>query len=151
MNRSEKAWKFRKWFLVFVIAWVFCGALFAAVQIVKDLLEGAKPFQPTVFTEFFACEGPDPITGKPQNPVSTFSSSVDAVYVCGYLKANGSVRLQFVPIYEGEPEGWFILEEYQTGYVFEEIPESRRKLGHYRVEVHMGRAKLATTEFTITP
>jgi hypothetical protein len=151
MDRSEKVRKIRKWFMVLVIAWVFLGVAYSAAQIVADLLEGGKPFQPTVFSEFFACEGRDPITGRPQEPVTTFSLGADAIYLCGHLKANGSVRLQFVPIYEGEPEGWFILEEYRTGYVFEEFPVFRRKLGHYRIEVHMGRAKLASTEFRIVP
>jgi hypothetical protein len=147
-----KVHKFQKWFMVFCLAWVSCGVLFAAAEVAMGLVQGVKPFQPTVFTEFFACEGPDPLTGLPLEPVSTFSVSQDAIYVCGYLEAGGPVRLSFVPIYEGKPEGWFVLEEYQPGYVFVEILESRRKRpGHYRVEVHKGRSRLATTEFTIVP
>jgi hypothetical protein len=152
MHRSEKVRIFRKWLMILGIAGVSCGILLTTAQTVTDLLRGADPFQPTVFTEFFACAGPDPLTGKPQKPVSIFSCDADAVYVCGYLQAGGSVWLRFVPIYDGKPQGRSILGEYQPGYIFVEILKSQRKTpGHYRVEVHKGRTKLATTEFTIVP
>lgn len=151
MVGDEKVQRFRKWFIAFVIVWVSCGVVVTAAQIIRSLLEGATPFGHTEFTEFFMCEGPDSITGCPREPISTFSSTAEAVYVCGHLEANGSVRLRFLLVYEGKPVGWFVRKEYRTGDVFEPIPSSQRQPGDYRVEVHMGRAKLATTEFTIVP
>jgi hypothetical protein len=104
-----------------------------------------------MFTEFSACEGLDPVTKQPQKAMTEFLSTTETIYACGHLEANGSVHLRFLLVYEEDPIGWFARGEYQTGYLLEQIPPTQRKPGHYRVEVHMRRSKLASTEFTIVP
>lgn len=103
------------------------------------------------FTEFFTCEGLDPSTGLPREPKTTFSSTTEAIYVCGYLEVDGSVFLSLILFYEEEAVNWFgPSRRYTTGYVLEEIPHQMwRDPGHYRVEALWGRRKVAFTEFTI--
>ena len=152
MNRHQRVLQCRKWFILAAIVAVACGLLSTTAQIVKFYLEGARPFQPTYFTDFFACGGVDPITGECLPAQDTFSSGEEAIYVCGNLEANGVARLGFHLKYEHESLGWFITSKpYRTGLVIEEIPRHQRQPGRYRVQVRMGRSNLASTEFTIVP
>jgi hypothetical protein len=152
MKKHQRVLQFRKWFILAAIVSVACGLLSTTARIVKSYLEGARPFQPTYFTDFFACGGVDPITGEPLPARDIFSSSEEAIYVCGHLKANGVAQLGFLLKYESESPGWFITSDpYRSGFVIEEIPRHQRQPGRYRVEVWMSRSKLASTEFTIVP
>lgn len=101
--------------------------------------------------EFFACGGPDPITGLPQEPITVQSASRETLYACGYLEADGKVSLGFLIDYEVSGRGWFaVSKRYQSGYVFEEIPKHFwHKPGHYLVEVWWNRLQLASTEFQV--
>jgi len=62
------------------------------------------------------------------------------------------VPLHFLLFYEGQSTRWFDPEEnYQTGYVFKELPQSWRKPGDYTGQVRLQRHKVASTEFRIAP
>ena len=65
MNKHQRVLQFRKWLILAAIVSVACGLLSTTAQIVKSYLEGARPFQPTYFIDFYACGGVDPITGEP--------------------------------------------------------------------------------------
>ncbi len=148
-KKGGKLRRFRKWLVIAAIVWVSCGAIIATVRLFQG--EG-KFFYTAKFTEFFVCEGPNPITGLPKKPMATLPSTVETIYACGYLEASGKVPLYFLLFYEGQPTGWFDpVEQYQTGYVFKELPQSWRKLGHYRVEVRLQGHLLTSAEFTIVP
>jgi hypothetical protein len=121
------------------------------VEIVGNLLEGGDPFGYPKVTEFYPCEGPEPAAERPKEPVTTFSSDAEAIYVCGCLDTSGSVYLRFLLVYQDESLGWFARSQYQKGYIHEQIPLSQRRPGHYRVEVHYMRDELAATELTIVP
>jgi hypothetical protein len=152
MNSNRKGrglQRFRKWLVTAVVIWVSCGVIIATTRLFQG--EG-KFFYTAKFTQFFVCAGPNPSTGLPENPTTTLPSAVTAIYACGYLEARGKVPLFFLLFYEGQPTGWFDpVEQYQTGYVFKELPRSWRKPGTYRVEVRLQRHLLASTEFTIVP
>ncbi len=141
--------RFKKWFMIVIAIWVSLGVAVAIVRIVRG--EGKFIYRAQV-TEFFVCGGPDPFTGLPQESVTTLPQTIPAIYVCGYLEASGKVPLHFLLFYEGKSTKWFDPEEnYETGYIFKELPQSWRKPGDYRVEVWLRGHKLAATEFTLLP
>lgn len=141
--------KICKWFIAIIIAWVSLGAIVAIVRLARG--EG-KFFYSAKFTEFYVCEGPDTTTGIPKGPMTVVPSDVKTIYACGYLETNGKVPLYFVLFYEGQSTGWFDpVEQYRSGYIFRELPQSWRRPGDYRVEVWLQRHKVASTEFTIAP
>ena len=138
--------KIKKWFIITVSLWVLLGLVVAVVRLIRG--EG-KFFYRARFTEFFVCAGPDPVTGLPQEPLEQVSSSIETLYACGYLEASGSVPLYFELFHKGKPTKWFDHEaQYQTGYVFKEIPQRWLGRGHHRVEVRLNRHLVASTEFT---
>ena len=140
---------FKKWFMVIIVAWVSLGAVIAVVRLVRG--EG-KFIYHAKLTEFFVCEGLDPLTGLPKKPVTTLPSTIETIYACGYLEADGYVPLHFLLFYEGEATQWSDPEEnYQTGLICRELPQSWRKLGNYRVEVRLHGHEVAATEFTMVP
>jgi hypothetical protein len=148
-KKEHRMSKLGKWLMIAAIVSVSCGVIVAIMRLIQG--EG-KFFYTAKFTEFFVCEGPDPNTGLPKKPTSTLPSSVEAIYACGYLEASGKVPLFFLLFYEGQPTGWFDhVQQYQTGYVFQELPRSWRKPGDYRVEVRLQRHLLASAEFTLVP
>lgn len=141
--------KIRKWFVAIIIAWVSLGAIVAIVRLAMG--EG-KFFYSAKFTEFYVCEDPDTTTGIPDGPMTVLPSEAKTIYACGYLEADGKVPLYFVLFYEGQSTRWFDpVEQYQSGYVVKELPQSWRRPGDYRVEVWLQRHKVASTEFTIVP
>jgi len=102
-------------------------------------------------TEFVACEGPDPITGLPKNPITTAPSSMEKIYVCGYVEVDREVSLAFLIRDEANNRDWIApSRRYQTGYVFEEIPKRFwHNPGHYLIEAWWNRAHLASMEFQV--
>jgi hypothetical protein len=139
----------RKWFVVIIIAWVSLGVVVAVVRLARG--EG-KFFYSAKFTEFYVCEGPDTDTGIPHRPMTVVPADIEAIYACGYLEAEGKVPLYFVLFYEGRATGWLDpVEQYQSGYVSRELPQSWRTPGSYRVEVWLQRHRVASTEFSIVP
>jgi hypothetical protein len=139
----------RKWFVVIIIAWVSLGVVVAVVRLARG--EG-KFFYSAKFTEFYVCEGPDAGTGIPHRPMVVVPADIEAIHACGYLEAEGKVPLYFVLFYEGRATGWLDpVEQYQSGYVSRELPQSWRTPGSYRVEVWLQRHRVASTEFSIVP
>lgn len=141
--------KVRKWFLIVIVAWVSFVVLVAVIRLARG--EG-KFFYSAKFTEFYVCEGPDTITGIPRRRMDIVPSDTEAIYACGYLEADGKVPLHFVLFYEGQSTRWLDpVEQYQSGYVFRELPQSWRKPGKYRVGVWLQRHEVASAEFAIVP
>lgn len=139
--------RIRKWFVVIIIAWVSLGVVVAVVRLARG--EG-KFFYSARFTEFYVCEGPETNTGIPRRPMAVVPSDIEAIYACGYLEAEGKVPLYFVLFHEGQSTRWLDpAEYYQSGYVFEELPQSWRTPGFYRVEVWLQRRRVASTHFSI--
>jgi len=56
--------------MIVIVAWVCFGAVVAVVRLIRG--EGKFIYQ-AKFTEFFVCEGPDPVTGLPREPVTVSS------------------------------------------------------------------------------
>jgi hypothetical protein len=149
IKSSAKMSRAKKRFMIVIIAWVSLGAVIAVVRLVRG--EGKFIYRAKL-TEFFVCEGPDPLTGLPQEPMNTLPSTIETIYACGYLEADGYVPLHFLLFYEGESTKWSNPEEnYQTGFIFRELPQSWRKPGNYRVELRLQGHKVAATEFAIVP
>jgi hypothetical protein len=141
--------KLRKRFFIIVVAWVSLGGVVAVVRFIRG--EGKFIYRAT-FTEFFVCEGPEPLTGLPQEPVTILPSASETIYACGYLEADGYAPLRFILFYEGEPTKWIDTgQNYQTGYIFKELPQFWRKPGNYRVEAWLHRHEVAFTEFAVVP
>jgi hypothetical protein len=137
----------KKWFVVAVSVWLLFGLIIAVARLARG--EGRFVYRAR-FTEFFVCEGPDPVTGLPQEPLARVTSGVETLYACGYLEADGSVPLYFLLFHEGDATGWFDqVTQYQTGYVFKELPEQWLAPGVNRVEVYLQRRLLASEEFTV--
>jgi hypothetical protein len=146
---DDKMQRLRKLFVIAIIIGVSLGAAVAVLRLAKG--EG-KFFYSARFTEFFVCEGPDPITGLPRESLATVPSTAETIYACGHLEASGKVPLHFLLFYEGQSTRWFDpAENYQTGYVFKELPQSWRKPGDYTVEVRLQRHRVASAEFRIVP
>jgi hypothetical protein len=138
-----------KWLFIVGCLSVSLGFVVAIVRLSRG--EG-KFFYQAKFTEFFVCQGPDSVTGLPQDRLDSVPSNTETIYACGYLEANGKVPLFFLLFYEGQPTRWLDREtNYRTGYVFKELPQSCRKPGDYRVEVRLQRHLVAATEFTVIP
>jgi hypothetical protein len=138
----------RKWFMIVVAAWVGLGAV---IFIVRLAMGEFKFFYRAKFTEFYVCEGPDPTTGLPQEPMTTVSPNAQHIFACGNLDADGKVPLHFLLFYEGKSTQWNDdVEDYRTGYVFQELPQSWRKPGDYRVEVRLQGHLVDSTEFAIS-
>jgi hypothetical protein len=146
--RWRKLDKAHRWVLVVMVAWGVLGIVWSLVRLATG---GVKSVDYARITEFCACEGPDPITGLPQDPITIVPSSMETIYACGHLQTGGRISLGFLIDYEGTAEGWFALNRrYETGYVFEEIPKrSWDKPGHYLVEAWWNRARLASMAFEV--
>lgn len=140
--------KLQKWLLLLLILWGVCSALFLLVRYITG---AAKPVHYARLSEFFVCEGSDPVTGFPEEPLTAIPTTIDAVYACGHLEVDGSIPLAFLLIYEENSKDWFVPKgQFQTGYVLELIPQQLwAKPGHYRLEAWWYRTKLSSTEFMV--
>lgn len=148
-KESEQMKSLRKWFVLTVIASVLTGMLIAVLRLGRG--EG-KFFYEAKFTEFFVCEGPDPVSGFPQGHLTVVPSTAETIYACGYLEASGRVPLHFLLFHEGRALSWFDpVTDYQTGYTFKELPDIWREPGSYSVEVFLHRHKVASVEFQVIP
>jgi hypothetical protein len=161
----SRIWKYLIAILMAIlIAWGACSACLVVYALVRGQPKATKFW----FSDFYVCEGANPVTGLPQEPRSAWPPTAEKIYICGHFVTDGKVNLRYLLMYEDEPTGWFLLNrQYQTGYVFEEIPPSiwrfpaslglgaddhnspQRRPGHYRVEVWQGRRMCVSTEFTI--
>lgn len=141
--------RLRKWFIIVVTVWVSLGVVVGLVRLIQG--EGKFIYDARV-TEFFICKGPDLVTGVPREIVGALPSTSETIWVCGYLQADGYVPLHFVLFYEGESTKWYNSEKnYQTGWIYKELPGNWRKIGSYRVEVWLHGHELAATDFTLVP
>lgn len=139
--------KIRKWFVIVVSLWLLLGLIVAVARFAGG--EGKFIYRAR-FTEFFVCEGPDSRTGLPQKPLAQVPPGGETLYACGYLETNGSVPLYFLLFHEGDATGWFDqVTQYQTGYVFKELPKQWLAPGVNRVEVYLQRRLLASEEFIV--
>ncbi len=146
--RANKVRKVRNWFMIVISLWLLLGLIAAVSRLARG--EGKFIYRAR-FTEFFVCEGPDPLTGLPQEALAHVPSGVETLYACGYLEADGSIPLYFLLFQEGDAAGWFDqVTEYQTGYVFKELPQQWLAPGENRVDVYLQRRLLASEEFTVS-
>jgi hypothetical protein len=146
--QQQKVDKSRKLTLVLLVVLV---VLSIVCSLMRLAIKSVMSVDYARITDFFVCEGPDPTTGLPREPITVVPTSMETIYACGYLETDGKASLSFLIDYKGTARGWFALNRrYQTGYVFEEIPKrSWRKPGHYLVEAWWKRVQLAAMEFQV--
>jgi hypothetical protein len=137
----------RNWFMITVLASLAIGA---AVVVVLTLRGEGPLAQHAELSDFTICQGPDPVTGRPQGSYTTLPPDGAEIYACGYLETAGSVSLSFLLLFEDQPVDWFVLSRpYQTGYLYEPIPLAGPEPGTYRVEAHLSRGRLGSAEVVV--
>ena len=96
--RANKVRKVRNWFMIVISLWLLLGLIAAVSRLARG--EGQFIYRAR-FTEVIVCEGPDPLTGLPQEALAHVPSGVETLYACGYLEADGSIPLYFLLFQEG--------------------------------------------------
>jgi hypothetical protein len=143
--------KIRRICLIVIGIWVSIGTIAAAGLFVTGEW---RLFHDDKIEQLFTCNGPDPLTGLPTQPVVTFPDDTVQLHTCGYLETSSPVRLSFLLFYEDEFIGRFVWgKKFEQGFFFEPISfqgDGHPKPGLYRIEVHRGRNRRGSTEFVVT-
>lgn len=124
--------------------------LIVMVLAVPSLIRAVRVALQVELTDFFVYESPMPVRGTSGLPVESVPSNADALFACGYLRANGPASLRFLLYRDDKPLGWFVLStRYEPGYLCERLPPSWRQPGSYRVEAWYLKHEISSVEFVV--